>query len=152
MTTQPLADPATVSYLESTSAIGSKNEKQGTNGFVLWGFIIMLIGAAIGIIGKKLVHEDIITVVGVLIALAGMFLTVYPYLAPSPRKKNDSGPSLQPQVLAPSQPAKCLPPGSNIEYLPSITERTTDLLRNSAATGVRQKEDELTKPERTEEP
>jgi hypothetical protein len=149
MTTQPLAEPPTVSYPESTSATGSKSEKHGTNGFVLWGFIIMLIGAAIGIIGKKLVHDDIVTVVGVLISLAGMFLTVYPYLAPSPRKKNDSGSSLQPEVLKQSQPGKYLPQERNVEYLPSITERTTDLLKNSAATGVRQKEDGLHKPERT---
>jgi hypothetical protein len=40
----------------------------------------MLIGVVIGVVGKKLVHEDIITVVGVLISLSGMFLTTYQYL------------------------------------------------------------------------
>lgn len=151
LTTQPLAEPSTVSYRKSTSATGFKSEKQRINGFVLWGFIIMLIGAAIGIIGKKLAHEDIVTVVGVLISLAGMFLAVYPYLAPTPRKKNDSVSSLQPELLTPSQPGKYLPQRSNIEYVPSITESTTGLLEN-AASGVRQKEDGLNKPERTEEP
>jgi hypothetical protein len=151
MTTRPLATPDKVSDLDRTSAIGFKGKKQRTNGFVLWGVIIMFIGAAIGIIGKKLVHEDIITVVGALISLVGMFLTVYPYLAPPSRKKNDSGSSLPPEVLTQSQPGKYLPQGSNIDYLPGITERTTDLLKNPA-TGVKQNEDGFSKPERTEEP
>lgn len=142
MTTQPIAGPATVSDLERTSAIGSKREGQRRNGLVLWGLIIMLIGTAIGILGKLLMHEDIVTVVGVLISLAGMFLAVYPFLSPSPRQKYDSSPSSQPEVLTPSQPTKSLPQGSNIEYIPSITEGTTDLLKNSATTKPRQKEDE----------
>ncbi|GEM_PF-1922898 len=151
MTTQPLAEPVTVSFLEGTSAISSKSERQRANGFVLWGFAIMLIGAAIGIVGKKLVHEDIITVVGVLISLVGMFLTVYPYLSPSSRKKNDSGSSLRPEVLTHSQPPEYLPHGSN-DYLPSITDRTTDLLKSSVASGVRQKEDGPDESQRTKEP
>lgn len=152
ITTQPLVERPSVPYPESTSAIGSRSEKQGTSGFVLWGFIIMLLGAAIGVIGKKLVHVDTITVAGVLISLAGMFLTVYPFLAPSRRKKKDYAAPLKPQVLTESQSGEYLPQGNNIDYLPSITERTTGLLKNSAATGVRQRENELNKPERTEEP
>lgn len=130
--TQPLAGPATLSDLERRSAIASKGEVQRGNRLVLWGFIMMLIGAAIGVLGKLALHEDIVTVVGVLISLAGMFLVVYPYLSPSPRQKNDSSPSSPPEVLTPSQTKEYLPQGSNIEYVPSITERTTDLLKNSA--------------------
>jgi hypothetical protein len=139
--TQPLAEHDTVSDLERTPAITSKGEQQRTNSLPLWGFIIMFIGVAIGVIGKKLMHEEIVTVVGVLVSLVGMFLTVYPYLSPSPRQKLDSSPSASPKILTPSQPAKYLPQESNIEYVASITERTTDLLKNSTATRSRQKED-----------
>jgi zinc-ribbon domain len=142
ITTQPLAELKTISDLEKAPAIERKDEAQRRNGFVLWGFIIMFIGAAIGVVGKKFLHVDIVTVVGVLISLLGMFLTAYPFLAPGPRKKNDSIPSSRPEVLTPSRPTEYLPTGSNTEYVPSITERTTDLLKNSAATKPAQKENE----------
>jgi zinc-ribbon domain len=142
MTTQPLAEFATMSDLEKTSLIGLKGEAQRRNGLVLWGFIIMLIGVAIGVVGKKLLHQDIVTVVGVLISLLGMFLSVYPFLAPPRRNKSGSSPSSQPEVLTPTRPTEYLLQGSNIDYVPSITERTTDLLKNSAATRPEQKENE----------
>jgi hypothetical protein len=138
MITQPLVERDTVSDPERTRAFILRNEKQQTSRLVLWGFIIMFIGAAIGVMGKKLVHDEIVTVVGVLISLAGMFLTVYPYL--SPPKKHDSNPSSQPEALAQSQPTKYLPQGSDIEYVPSISERTTDLLATSEVR-PRRKED-----------
>ena len=141
MITQPLAEHATVSDPERTQAFIFKDQRQPTNRLMLWGFIIMFIGAAIGVIGKKLVHDEIVTVIGVLVSLAGMFLTVYPYLSPSPPTKYDSSPSSQPEGLTQSQPTKYLPQGSNIEYTSSITERTTDLLKNRSATRPRQKED-----------
>jgi hypothetical protein len=91
----------------------------------------MFIGVAIGVIGKMLVHEEVVTVVGVLVSLAGMFLTVYPYLSPSLRRIYVSTASSQPEVPTQSQPGY-LPQESSIEYVPSVTERTTDLLKNSA--------------------
>ena len=141
MITQPLADHAPVSDLERTPVIIFKDEKQGPNRLVLWGFIIMFIGAAIGIIGKKLMHEEIVTLAGALLSLVGMFLVVYPYLSPSRRQKYDSSPSSQPRVLTHSPPTKYLPQTSNIEFVSSITERTTALLENSPATKPGQKEE-----------
>jgi hypothetical protein len=141
MITQPLAEYAAVSGPERTPAITRKGEQQRTNRLAPWGFIIMFIGVAIGIIGKMLMHHEMVTVVGVLVSLVGMFLTVYPYLSPSPRQKLDSRPSSQSDTLIQSQPVKYLPPESNIEYVQSVTERTTNLLKNSAAANPKQKED-----------
>ena len=139
MITQPLAEHAPVARAEKPAII-SKTETQRARGLTLWGFIIMFIGVAIGVIGKMLMHEEMVTVVGVLVSLVGMFLTVYPYLSPSRRQKQDYIPSSQPEALTQPQPTRYLPPESNIEYVPSITEKTTDLLKNSAATRPRQKE------------
>lgn len=141
MTTQPLVEHATVFDPRKTPAIIGNGEKRRPNGLVLWGFIMMFIGVAVGLIGKKLIHEDIVTVVGVLISLAGMFLTAYPYLSPPQPKKYDSIPSSKPEVLKRTQATKSLPQGSNTDYVPSITERTTDLLKNQAATTQSQKHD-----------
>jgi len=142
MTTQPLAELATISDLETAPAARLEHEAPRGNGFVLWGFILMLIGVAVGVVSKKLLHADSVTVVGVLISLLGMFLTAYPFIAPPRRKKNESSPSSQPRVLTASQPTEYLPPGSNINYVPSITERTTNLLKESATTKPVQKENE----------
>lgn len=141
MTTQRLAKPQAVTDLGRTSTTGAKGGDERANQFVLWGFILMLIGVAIGVVGKKLLHEDIVTVVGVLISLAGIFLTVYPYLVPSRRKEADSRFASQPEVLTPPQPTEYLPDASSIQYVPSITERTTNLLKNSATRRPDQTED-----------
>ena len=80
MNTQPLAEHATVIELERRPANILKDEKQRASSLMLWGFIIMFIGVAVGIIGKKLVHQDLVTVVGALVSIAGMFFMVYPAL------------------------------------------------------------------------
>ena len=139
MITQPLAEYATVSDLERTPAITFKGEQQRTNRSTPWGFIIMFIGVVIGITGKMLMHQEMVTVIGVLVSIVGMFLTAYPYLSPSPRQKHDSIPSSQPDVLTQSQPTKYLPQESNTAYIPSITERTTDLLKDSAPTRTKER-------------
>jgi len=139
MTTQRLAKPQPVTDLGRT--IGAKGADERANHFVLWGFIAMLIGVAIGVVGKKLLYEDIVTVVGVLISLAGMFLVSYPYLIPSRRKEDDSSFSSQPEVLTSSQQTEYLPDASSTEYVPSITERTTNLLKNSATKRPEETED-----------
>ena len=135
MTTQPLAD------LERSPAVSAKYEKQRVSKLTLLGFIIMFIGIALGLTGKKLLNEEMLTVVGVLVAVAGMFLTAYSGISPPSRQKFDSSPSSQPKVLSTFRPDKYLPHERNIEYVPSITERTTNLLENSAATRPKQKED-----------
>ena len=141
MTTQRLVRPPTISDSELTQATGFAAGKQRAQALALWGFIIMFIGVAIGVIGKKLIHDDIVTVVGVLMSLAGMFLTAYPYLSPS-RRQHDSRPPSQPEVLTQSPSTKYLYPESNIEYVSSVTERTTDLLETPAAIRPRPKDDE----------
>jgi hypothetical protein len=94
---------------------------------MLWGFIIMFVGAAVGVVGKRLMHEDIVTVVGVLMSLAGMFLTVCPYLLPR-RPKQITNSRSQTEELPAFQPPKNLPKERDVDYVPSVTERTTNLL------------------------
>lgn len=134
MTTQPLTELASISDRARPAVIDQRGEGRPGNAFVLWGFITVLIGAAIGVVGKKLLHQDVVAVVGVLMSLLGMFLMVYPHLAPPRRKKSGSGASSQREVLTPSDAKEYLPEATNTDYIPSITERTTDLLKSSTAT------------------
>lgn len=140
--TQPLAERVAVSDVTRTPAVVRKDETQRAAGMMRWGFILMFIGVSIGVTGKMLMHEDIVVVVGVLLSLVGMFLTVYPYLSPSPRKQYDSRLPSPPEVLTESPPTKYLPQVSDTEYVPSITERTTGLLESSAPITPRKKEGE----------
>ena len=133
LNTQRLVEPETVTDIARTSAIAAADGKHSEHNFLLWGFITMLVGAAIGVVGKKLLYEDVITVIGVLVSLVGMFLVVYPYLVPARRKNDDSRFSSQPEILTPSQPTRRLPQASRSEFVPSITEATTDLLKDPVA-------------------
>jgi len=72
MTTQPLPE------LEKRPPLSVNDEKQGVNSLTLLGFIMMFIGVVVGIIGKKLVHEEIVTAIGALVSVAGMFFKAYP--------------------------------------------------------------------------
>jgi hypothetical protein len=94
---------------------------------MLWGFIVMFVGVAIGVIGKKLLHDDLVGTIGILISLAGMFATVYPHLSQSPRRRSRLTPNADPEPLIQSLPTKELVE-NKMEYIPSITERTTNLL------------------------
>jgi hypothetical protein len=137
-TTQPLVDDnATAEHPRTTT---SSRTGERANTFVLWGLIVMFVGVAIGVVGKKLLHEDIVTVVGILMSLAGMFITVFPYLVP-PRAKQDIRARSQPEELPAFQPPKNLPK-ERIDFVPSITERTTSLLESRPASSTRQKKTE----------
>ena len=127
LTTQPLPQPVTVTQRENRSAIRTNATSNRTNNFMLTGFITIFVGAAVGVIGKKLMHDDLVSVIGVLISLIGMFLMVFPHLSPPRRRIVDAGSSVTDQ-LSESRPVRTLPQESKTEYVPSITERTTDLL------------------------
>lgn len=142
MTTRRLTTNAAASEREVTPAIERKADEQRGNRLTLWGFVLMFIGVVIGVVGKMLMHQDAVTVVGVLLSLLGMFLTAFPYLLPQPRRRRDYSLSAQPEVLTGSQATTYLPTHErSVEPVPSVTERTTELLKNSAARRPEQKED-----------
>lgn len=147
MTTQPLVEHVTVFDPRSTPGNVHNNvgndEKLRPNGLLLLGMIMMFIGVAVGVTGKMLMHEDIVTFVGVLLSVAGMFLVAYPSLPRSRPKKYNSIPSSIPEVSTQTQTPRSLSQGSNTDYVPSITERTTDLLEPAATTQSKQHDGEI---------
>ena len=137
MITQSLVEHAAVPELERTQASSFNDEQQRARSMLPWGFMLMFVGVAIAVIGKMLVHEEVITVVGVLVTLAGMFLTVYPSLSPAPRRKFDTSPPAPPKIPTHSQRGQYLPQERDLDFVPSITERTTQLLKSSGGTRSR---------------
>ena len=115
------------SGVPANSVVLHEKEKARTANWMLWGFIVMFVGIAIGVVGKKLLHDDLVGTIGILISLAGMFATVYPHLSQSPRRRPRPTPSSDPEPLIQSLPTRELVE-NKIEYIPSVTERTTNLL------------------------
>ncbi len=138
--TQPLEPTRAVN--EHKSQVILHDEQQRSNRLVLWAMITMFVGVAIGVIGAKLLHKEIVTVTGVLIALIGMFLTAFPYLSPAPRKRSESSLPSPPKSLSHSQTSESLPEANEAAFIPSVTERTTDLLKDLAPTKLGPKETE----------
>jgi len=132
--TRPLIERESGSELQKVPRHSAVNRPANK---ALWGFIMMFIGIAIGIIGKKLMHEEIVTVVGALLAIAGMFLLAYPFLSPAASATYLPGAPSPPKGLGESSPAKYLVQGNETGYIPAVTERTTDLLENPIASRPR---------------
>lgn len=91
------------------------------------GVIIIFAGLFIGIAGKKLIHNDIMSGVGAMIALAGIFLICLSSLTTlAPRKRSRQARA----SLAPAQAKQTvpLPPELPPASVSSVTERTTELL------------------------
>ncbi len=108
------------------------DEARPANRRMLWGPLLAFVGIAIALVGKMLLHLEILTLVGVLISLAGMFfIAAYPYLLRNPKKRGIDV-SSQPQNLAPAETTNKLPPISAIDHFPSVTEGTTELLKDPA--------------------
>jgi hypothetical protein len=143
MTTQPLVEHVAVFDPSRTPANIGNDVRPRPNVLLLWGFIMMFVGVAVGVIGKMLIHQDVVTVVGVLVSLVGMFLVAYPSLPRSRPRKYNSIPSSKPEVLTQTQTPKSLSQGSNTDFVPSITERTTDLLEPAATTQSQKHDGEI---------
>lgn len=104
-------------------------DAERTNHLMLLGFVVMFAGAAVGVVGKMLLHIDAVTVIGVLAALAGMFVVVYPSLNPPRRRRQTFDPATQPEIFLPAEPTKKLTSMNEADFIPSVTEPTTDLLK-----------------------
>jgi hypothetical protein len=92
-----------------------------------WGVIITFAGIFIGVIGKKFIHDDIVSGVGAMIALAGIFLICFSSLATLGTGKK---PRQAKEATAPDRAKPTVP--LQLELLPasvsSVAERTTELL------------------------
>src|SRR5262245_27515613 len=147
--------PALIEHLAETGSDQlplepSEANRRSVRRNVLWGTATMFIGIAYGIVGKIMIHEDMVTGAGALVAIIGMFWLVYTFLSAgfepaasfglAPAARNLSQPDGAPDAKTTGRLSPEMAPG----IMPSVTERTTDLLANASDQLVgRKRSDEL---------
>ena len=99
-----------------------KPEQRGWQNPLLYGFLMLSLGIIIIIFGKTMLGEQLIADIGTIIALLGVGLIGFKGVSLM-RSRSSSLP--QSKVLSESEPTTKLPPASQFERLPSVTEHTT---------------------------
>ncbi len=128
--------PALIEHLSETGSDQLPMETSAANWRpmrrnFLWATALMCSGAALAIIGKVMIHEDHVIGAGALVFIMGMFCLVYTLIS--------AGFGLMPAARDLSQPAResdaqttaQLTPERGPGIMPSVAERTTDLLENA---------------------
>ena len=128
---QTLPDLAAVSSQEHKRENVGEADSSPFNNIMRIGLFVMFAGVMIAIVGKTLLHLDLVTNVGVLMNVVGMFLIVYSLLGPSRRTNVNRVQTGHLKELPKAKTTGKLAPMSDIDFVPSVTERTTDLLETS---------------------
>ena len=105
-----------------------------------FGIISIFAGLGIALTGKMLFHLDLVVYIGVLMNFLGMFLIVYPSVAPPRRTKSVLPTFAKQETLTPAETTKKLTPVNDIDFIPSVTEGTTNLLKISVPTAIETKD------------
>ncbi len=106
------------------------DEPGSINRRMLWGLLMAFGGIVIALAGKMLLQLNLVTFIGVLISLSGMFfIAAYPFLTASLRQKFAPGRNTHPESLPHADTTNKLPPINETDFVPSVTENTTNLLK-----------------------
>ena len=94
------------------------------------GFAVLMIGTVIGVIGRMLLESQSVAAIGVLIAIAGMFLTAVGGFRLGLRSDDRADTQLDRELrpLDTALPTNKLPELQAGGFPISVTENTTDLL------------------------
>ena len=117
-----------LSVADSNKSIAQVNDKLLARQMyrtLLWSIIAVILGVALLAIGK---NYGLVSLLGLLISLAGMLLAAYGVLSPIKVMALSSRQSPESEALKQSEAELHLSPGSYPEPMASVTERTTELL------------------------
>ena len=91
---------------------------------MFWGLIICIVGIIIGVVGGKILHQNLVAVVGALLGAAGLLIFLSVILSAA----GISHQSARSKALPSPKTTKQLPPESFYGAIPSVAEWTTELL------------------------
>ncbi len=113
------------------------DEPRPVNRRILWG-LTMAFGGILIAMGGKMFDQRLVTFLGAFISIAGMFfIAAYPFIRPSRSQKHNAGLPSQPESLSPVETTKKLSPNGDIDFVASVTEETTNLLKVPASDPLR---------------
>lgn len=102
----------------------------------LWGLLtlLMIFGGLLLAMGGKIFDVKWVIFTGLVIMMSGVFfVAAYGLLRQSRPRKFKARPSQHPEILSPADTTNKLLPLADTEFIPSVTERTTDLLKTPAS-------------------
>jgi hypothetical protein len=113
--------------------VGDGSSNGGFHGrrsqIVFLSFAFMFIGIAIGVVGKMILLNSVVTAAGVIVSLAGMLLTMYPFLSGRSSGRQSRLTSNTIDAVHPAEPTKKLNPLAAEVEVPSVAENTTTRLK-----------------------
>ncbi|HET8670034.1 MAG TPA: zinc ribbon domain-containing protein [Candidatus Saccharimonadales bacterium] len=104
---------------------------------LFWGIVVFLMGGVILGVSKKMLHNDLVGLIGLVMVIAGAILATYAVISPLWQQANKSGQATEPKsAIELESSAQTLPEGLSASP-PSITEQTTNILETEAAKTLR---------------
>jgi predicted lipid-binding transport protein (Tim44 family) len=100
---------------------------------LFWGIVVFLMGGVILGVSKKMLHNDLVGLIGLVILIAGAILATYAVISPLWQQANKSRQATEPKSrIELESNAQTLPERLSASP-PSITERTTNILETAVA-------------------
>ena len=123
-----VAEESSLSRYEAKKAIEHRMVK-----FISWGGIVFFVGLVAIILGKKFLFNELIHLMGSMLALTGLFIMCFGVLSAKSASTKPSGKRIN--KSSPTNPELDKPSGAErlLEVMPSITERTTKLMETEKA-------------------
>jgi predicted nucleic acid-binding Zn ribbon protein len=97
--------------------------------WMLGGLILAFAGIMVALLGRMLLHEEIVTLIGVMLSISGMFLIAANQFIRRPKQTRRVTATPVEHGSLPAVSTNKLLPFGNDDYIPaSVTENTTNLL------------------------
>ena len=96
---------------------------------LFWGIVVFLMGGVVMGVSKKMLHNDLVGLIGLVILIAGAILVTYAVISPLWQQASKSGQTTEPKstIKLETTPAELPAPP------PSIAEQTTRVLETDKA-------------------
>lgn len=136
----PSGHPAVAGPDGPAAKVTNRTLERRTNRALFWGLAVTVLGVTLLANAQD---YELVSWLGILVFLAGAALAIYGAFSPGAAKALPSGQPSQPKALNRSKAELYLPPEDFSGPVPSVTERTTELLEveNTRTLKVKERRD-----------